>query len=202
MTHSGSPIQDTNVISDPADFFQKVRNIFKMLLGSHKCGWFWRKNSRKFNDIFFSGWIKWFGSSQTDLRRSEGSEDMPPEAPSRKSAITPDSFASSARPWGWEILGGASGPWKHISMVRSTDCAASAPLPKSSESEERHFLAGRIITLLDAGLFTGVVAVLPRVMNPVPKVVVVEFAPPSPRVMTPFPNFDVVVEPPALSRLM
>ena len=94
------------------------------------------------------------------------------------------------------------GPWKHISMVRSTDCAASAPLPKSSESEERHFLAGRIITLLDAGLFTGFVAVLPRVMNPVPKVVVVEVVPPSPRVMTPFPNFDVVVDPPALSRLM
>ena len=33
---------------------------------------------------------------------------MPPEAPARKSAITPDSFASSARPWDWEILGGAS----------------------------------------------------------------------------------------------
>lgn len=56
--------------------------------------------------------------------------------------------------------------------------------------------------MLDAGLFTGVVAVLPRVMNPVPKVVVVEVVPPSPRVMTPFPNLDVVVEPPELSRLM
>ena len=56
--------------------------------------------------------------------------------------------------------------------------------------------------MLDTGLFTGVVAVLPRVINPVPKVVVVELAPPSPLVMTPFPNFDVVVEPPELSRLM
>ena len=73
---------------------------------------------------------------------------------------------------------------------------------KSSEREERNFRAGRIITLLDAGLFTGVVAVLPRVMNPVPKVVVVELAPPSPLVMTPFPNFDVVVELPELSRLI
>lgn len=37
---------------------------------------------------------------------------------------------------------------------------------------QSHFLAGRRITLLDAGLLAGVVAVLPRVMNPVPKVVV------------------------------
>ena len=57
------------------------------------------------------------------------------------------------------------------------------------------------MTLLDAGLFAGVVVLL-RVMNPVPNVVVVELAPPSPRVTTPLPNFEVVVVPPVLSRLM
>ncbi len=56
--------------------------------------------------------------------------------------------------------------------------------------------------MFDAGFFTSVAEAPERVMNPEPKVVVVELAPSFPLVMTPVPNFDVVDEAPELSRLM
>jgi hypothetical protein len=56
--------------------------------------------------------------------------------------------------------------------------------------------------LFDAGFVPWVVEVPVLVMNPVPKVVVVELAPSFPLVMLPLPNFDVVDDAPELSRLM
>ena len=56
----------------------------------------------------------------------------------------------------------------HITASDFRRLESALPTPMKIQN---HFLAGRIITLLVAGLFTGVVAVLPRVMNPVPKVV-------------------------------
>jgi hypothetical protein len=56
--------------------------------------------------------------------------------------------------------------------------------------------------LFDTGFVFSAAGAPDRVMNPVPRDVVVELAPSFPLVMLPVPNFDVVDDAPELSRLM